>query len=84
MDHKMSKSRTKTDTTVAASETTGAATVTAETLVPEPLTPAQIEDLKNRAAKADDNWERLLRVTADLENFKEAGVARARGGHQIR
>ncbi|MEW6157304.1 MAG: nucleotide exchange factor GrpE [Verrucomicrobiota bacterium] len=35
------------------------------------LTPEQIEDLKNRAAKADENWDRLLRVTADFENFKK-------------
>ena len=37
----------------------------------EPLSPEQIEELKSRAAKADENWERLLRVTADLENFKK-------------
>ncbi len=42
-----------------------------EALVPEPLTPQQLEDLKNRAARADDNWERLLRTTADFENFKK-------------
>lgn len=36
-----------------------------------PLTPEQVAELKTRAAKADDNWERLLRVTADLENFKK-------------
>ncbi|MDQ6632868.1 MAG: nucleotide exchange factor GrpE [Verrucomicrobiota bacterium] len=38
---------------------------------PDVLTPEQIEDLKNRAAKADENWDRLLRQTADLENFKK-------------
>jgi len=38
---------------------------------PSPLTPEQIEDLKSRAAKADENWERLLRTTADFENFKK-------------
>ena len=37
----------------------------------EPLTPEQIEDLKTRAARADENWERLLRVTADMDNFKK-------------
>lgn len=45
-----------------------------EPLVPvEPaaLTPEQIEELKARAAKADDNWDRLLRTTADFENFKK-------------
>jgi molecular chaperone GrpE len=42
-----------------------------EALVPEPLTAAQIEDLQTRAAKADENWDRLLRATADFENFKK-------------
>jgi molecular chaperone GrpE len=35
------------------------------------LSPEQIEDLKTRAAKADENWDRLLRTTADFENFKK-------------
>jgi len=42
--------------------------------VPAPLpppTPEQIEELKSRAAKADENWDRLLRTTADFENFKK-------------
>jgi molecular chaperone GrpE len=43
---------------------------------PEPvalteLTPQQIEELKGRAAKADEHWDRLLRTTADFENFKK-------------
>ena len=45
----------------------------------EPLVPLdpgtvnqeQLTELKERAAKADENWDRLLRVTADLENFKK-------------
>ena len=36
-----------------------------------PLTPAQIEELKAKAAKADEHWDRLLRQTADLDNFKK-------------
>ncbi len=36
-----------------------------------PLSPEQIEDLKSRAAKADENWDRLLRTTADFDNFKK-------------
>ena len=36
-----------------------------------PLSPDQIEDLKTRAAKADENWDRLLRTTADFDNFKK-------------
>ncbi len=35
------------------------------------LTPEQIEDIKTRAAQADENWDRLLRTTADFENFKK-------------
>src|SRR2546423_963749 len=45
-----------------------------EPLVPlEPgnVTPEQLTELKERAAKGDDNWERLLRTTADFENFKK-------------
>jgi len=35
------------------------------------ITPEQLEELKNRAEKADENWERLLRTTADFDNFKK-------------
>ena len=35
------------------------------------LTADQLEELKERAAKADENWDRLLRTTADFENFKK-------------
>ena len=46
----------------------------AEPLVPvepESLTAEQIEELKTRAARADEHWDRLLRSTADFENFKK-------------
>lgn len=44
----------------------------AEPLVgPEPLTPEQIEELRSKAAKADEHWDLLLRKTADFENFKK-------------
>ena len=49
----------------------GNGTDPAESLVPEPVTAELLEDLKTRAARADDNWERLLRATADFENFKK-------------
>ena len=42
-----------------------------EEIVTSELTPEQLAELQTRAAKADENWERLLRVTADLENFKK-------------
>src|SRR5438552_14005456 len=40
-------------------------------LEPGTVTPEQLEELKERAAKADDHWERLVRTTADFENFKK-------------
>ena len=45
-----------------------------EPLVPvEPATPTpeQVEEWKSRAAKADEYWDRLLRTTADFDNFKK-------------
>ncbi|MSU58648.1 MAG: nucleotide exchange factor GrpE [Pedosphaera sp.] len=38
---------------------------------PHALAPAELEELKTRAAKADENWDRLLRTMADFENFKK-------------
>jgi molecular chaperone GrpE len=35
------------------------------------LSPEQFEELKARAAKADEYWDRLLRTTADFDNFKK-------------
>ena len=35
------------------------------------VTPEQLTELKERAAKADEHWDRLLRTTADFENFKK-------------
>jgi molecular chaperone GrpE len=46
----------------------------AEALVPvEPLTvtPEQLAALKEQAARAGENWDRLLRTTADFDNFKK-------------
>ena len=34
-------------------------------------TPEQLTELKARAAKADEHWDRLLRTAADFENFKK-------------
>jgi len=60
------KPMSKTENDLSPSETTDA--------VPAPLpppTPAQLEELRARAAKADENWDRLLRSTADFDNFKK-------------
>jgi len=40
-------------------------------VAPSALSNEQIEDLKVRAAKAEENWDRLLRTTADFDNFKK-------------
>jgi len=42
-----------------------------EPLVAVPLTADQVEELKQRAAKADEHWDRLLRTTADFDNYKK-------------
>lgn len=66
----MKKSEThahKADTEAATADKTVENTTVATTT---DLTPEQIEELKARATKADEHWERLLRATADLENFK--------------
>lgn len=51
-----------------ATETTDAAI---EIVPQSPLTPEQVEELKTRAARSDENWDRLLRTTADFDNFKK-------------
>jgi molecular chaperone GrpE len=38
---------------------------------PISLTPEQTSELLERAEKADEHWNRLLRQTADFENFKK-------------
>src|SRR5512140_1237183 len=52
----------------------GAAAAAAEALLPvEPatITPEQLKELKDQAARASENWDRLLRTTADFDNFKK-------------
>src|SRR5215472_5581657 len=40
-------------------------------LEPSNISSEQFNELKERAAKADEHWERLLRMAADFENFKK-------------
>ncbi len=40
-------------------------------LDPDTVTAEQLAELKERAAKTDEHWERLLRTTADFDNFKK-------------
>ena len=52
-------------------EKPSAETATTTPPVAAALSPEQLEELKMRAAKADESWERLLRTTADFDNFKK-------------
>jgi molecular chaperone GrpE len=54
-------------------ETPAAATDPAPANLPvaAEFSPEQLEELKARAARADEHWDRLLRTAADLENFKK-------------
>jgi molecular chaperone GrpE len=38
---------------------------------PSGLTPEQINELQAQAAKAAEHWDRLLRATADFDNYKK-------------
>jgi len=58
----------KTETVPAA---TAAAAPNAPAATVPDLTPEQLAELRTRAAKADEHWDRLLRLAADFENFKK-------------
>jgi molecular chaperone GrpE len=49
----------------------GEATEPLASVEPATVTPEQLDELKERAAKADEHWDRLLRTTADFDNFKK-------------
>lgn len=40
---------------------------------PQPATPAEqeLDELKAKAAKADENWDRFLRAAAELDNYRK-------------
>jgi molecular chaperone GrpE len=69
----MKKAESHAHKTEKVAETSTAATEPAAANLPVAveLTPEQLEQLKARAAKADEHWDRLLRIAADLENFKK-------------
>lgn len=41
------------------------------TVEPATVTKEQLDELKQRAAKADEHWDRLLRTTADFDNYRK-------------
>ncbi len=62
----------KTATPTPKTETAEGTAPPAASAFPAPaLTPEQLAALQERAARADENWDRLLRTAADLENFKK-------------
>lgn len=65
--------RIQTDADDVSSDVPGVATDDGEAAGGEAelLTAEQIAELKARAAKADEHWDRLLRVQADLENYRK-------------
>jgi molecular chaperone GrpE len=49
-------------------------TGSSEAIMTEPeesLSQEQLSELKNRAAKADENWDKYVRTVADFDNFKK-------------
>jgi len=50
---------------------------------PASLTVEQLEELKSRAAKADEHWDRLLRTTADFDNFKKRAARERTDANQF-
>jgi len=68
----MKKSDEKvTPTADPAAPTAAPETEAAAAIEPATITPEHLAELQARAAKADENWERLLRTTADFDNFKK-------------
>jgi molecular chaperone GrpE len=69
----MKKAESNTHKSEKAAETPTAVTEPAAANLPvaAEFTPEQLEELKARAARADEHWDRLLRTAADLENFKK-------------
>lgn len=65
----MKKNDVKMEATPPAEAPEGAEPLVA--VEPGTVTPEQLNELKERAAKADEHWERLLRTTADFDNFKK-------------
>src|SRR5712671_6761232 len=42
-----------------------------ETPVDDSISREELEDLKAKAAKADENWDKFLRAAADLDNYRK-------------
>jgi len=67
----MKKTRVEIENQPEAAEAGASAAEPLVALEPGTVSPEQFTELKERAAKADEHWDRLLRTTADFENFKK-------------
>ncbi len=67
----MNESELDKSTKVTAAPNAAQPTPEAEPLVPSAPSAEQLDELKQRASRADENWDRLLRVTADFDNYKK-------------
>ena len=38
------------------------------------ISPEELADMKSKAAKADENWDKFVRATADLDNYKKRAI----------
>ena len=38
------------------------------------ISPQELAEIKSKAAKADENWEKFVRATADLDNYKKRAL----------
>jgi molecular chaperone GrpE len=51
-----------------------------EQLVQSDWTPEQVEEWRDKAAKAQEHWDRLLRVSADFDNYKKRAARERQEG----
>ncbi len=45
--------------------------VTSAEARPDSISEEVLQDLKDKAAKADENWDKYLRAVADLDNYRK-------------
>jgi molecular chaperone GrpE len=57
---------TATDESIPASENE-----TSAEIQPDSISVEELQELKTRAAKADENWDKYLRTVADLDNYRK-------------
>ncbi|MGO9245373.1 MAG: nucleotide exchange factor GrpE [Verrucomicrobiia bacterium] len=62
---------TKPAPAVPAAAADGEAVAKAEPAAIDSISVEELEDLKARAAKADENWDKFLRAAAELENYRK-------------